>query len=74
MQAIEVETTVKPNITIHVPEEYRPWYGKKCRVLVLVAEDKDDHEASIDLMAYSGTVDWPVDGIEYQRQVRSEWE
>jgi hypothetical protein len=51
MQTIEVETTVKPNITIHVPEEYRPWYGKKCRVLVLVAEDKDDHEASIDLMA-----------------------
>jgi len=73
MQAIEVETTMKPDITIHLPEKYRSWYGKKCRILVLVSEQDDDQQPIADLMTYSGTVDWPVDGIDYQRQVRSEW-
>ena len=26
-----------------------------------------------DLMAFSATIDWPVDGLEYQHQIRDEW-
>ena len=27
-----------------------------------------------DLAQHVGKIDWPVDGLEYQQQVRSEWE
>nr|VFJ93475.1 MAG: hypothetical protein BECKH772A_GA0070896_100575 [Candidatus Kentron sp. H]VFJ94299.1 MAG: hypothetical protein BECKH772B_GA0070898_100594 [Candidatus Kentron sp. H]VFK00910.1 MAG: hypothetical protein BECKH772C_GA0070978_100555 [Candidatus Kentron sp. H] len=29
---------------------------------------------TVDLRKYSGTIDWPVDGMEYQKQCRDEWE
>lgn len=28
----------------------------------------------LDPMQFSNTVNWPVEGLEYQRQVRGEWE
>ncbi len=31
-------------------------------------------ERRFDPMQFSNTVNWPVDGLEYQRQVRGEWE
>lgn len=27
-----------------------------------------------DLMQFSGTIDWPMSGLEYQRLLRDEWE
>lgn len=35
-------------------------------------ESKPQH--NIDPMRYSGTVNWPVDGMTYQKTVREEWE
>lgn len=29
---------------------------------------------STDLARHIGKLDWPVDGLEYQRQMRSEWD
>jgi len=28
----------------------------------------------IDLMQYAGKIQWPVEGVAYQRQIRDEWE
>ena len=40
-----------------------------------IAEGIGPHHArKIDLMAYSNTVSWPVDGLAYQKDVRKEWE
>lgn len=32
------------------------------------------HPTAFDPMRYSGTVQWPVDGLAYQEAVRKEWE
>ncbi len=29
---------------------------------------------TIDPMKHSNTLDWPVDGLDYQKQVRGEWQ
>lgn len=35
---------------------------------------RSDPARLLDPMQFSNTVNWPVDGLEYQRQVRGEWE
>jgi len=35
-----------------------------------IIEDKQHSVA--DIMKYDGTIDWPVDGVEYQRKIRNE--
>ena len=32
----------------------------------------ESHVRSCDLMQYAGSIQWPVDGVEYQRQIRDE--
>ncbi len=71
MQAIEIDARIDAQGNIHLPEHWREYYGKQVRVIVLLPEhvEKD----SIDPMTFSGTVDWPVDGLLYQQEVRAEW-
>jgi hypothetical protein len=34
----------------------------------------ESHARSSDLMQYAGSIQWPVDGVAYQRQIRDEEE
>ena len=36
----------------------------------IIEEDKDPPAA--DIMRYAGQLQWPVDGVEYQRKIRAE--
>ncbi len=74
MQAIEFETTIDADGNVHVPERYRMLYGYQARLVVLSADGSGHTAKAIDPMQYSNTLDWPVDGLDYQRQARSEWE
>ena len=76
MQAIEFETTIDATGNFHLPEKYRDIYGKHVRLMVLLPPDTSESwpRKTMNPMQYSNTVDWPVDGLEYQKQVRSEWE
>ncbi|MCR4305378.1 MAG: hypothetical protein NUV63_14345 [Gallionella sp.] len=71
MQAIEFETTVDPKGNLHLPEKYHDIYGTHVRLMVLVPQSAS--EKTMDPMKYSNTLDWPVDGLIYQKQVRGEW-
>jgi hypothetical protein len=72
MQAIEFETIVDPKGNLHLPEKYHDVYGKHVRLMVLLL--KPASEKTMDPMKYSNTLDWPVDGLDYQKQVRGEWD
>ena len=74
MQAIEFETTIDKDGVIHLPEKYRNVYGQQARFVVLLPEDASPESKMIDPMIYNNTVDWPIDGMDYQRQARSEWD
>ena len=75
MRAIEFETTIDEDGVIQLPERYRKVYGQQARFVVLLPGDEVvEVKKTIDPMRYSNTVDWPVDGMEYQRQARSDWE
>jgi DNA-binding transcriptional regulator/RsmH inhibitor MraZ len=73
VRAIEFETTVDPKGNLHLPEKYRDVYGKHVRLTVLSTEESGSGK-TMDPMKYSNTLDWPVDGLDYQKQVRGEWE
>ena len=77
MQALELETMIDPAGNVHLPEQYRSVYGQHVRLLVLLPNTDEaalPHENNIDPMQFSQTVDWPVDGLEYQRRARAEWD
>lgn len=76
MQAIEFETTVDPKGNLHLPEKYRDVYGKHVRLMVLLPQTAAESSPGkiMDPMKYSNTLDWPVDGLDYQKQARGEWE
>lgn len=76
VQAIEFEATVDPKGNLHLPERYRDIYGKHVRLVVLLPQTATESvsDKTVDPMKYSNTLDWPVDGLHYQKQVRSEWE
>ena len=73
VQAIEFETTVDPKGNLHFPEKYRDVYGKHVRLMVLSTAESLPGK-TMDPMKYSNTLDWPVDGLDYQKQARGEWE
>jgi hypothetical protein len=76
MQTIEFETTVDAKGDFHLPEKYREVYGKHVRLMVLLPQATSEFPPPriMDPMQYSNTLDWPMDGLEYQKQARSEWE
>ncbi|MBF0471386.1 MAG: hypothetical protein HQL48_08425 [Gammaproteobacteria bacterium] len=71
MQRIELETEIDSSGTIHLPDQFRPIYGKIARLVVTVADSEDT--ALIDPMQFSNTIDWPLDGLAFQKQLRDEW-
>nr|VFJ72131.1 MAG: hypothetical protein BECKFW1821C_GA0114237_103210 [Candidatus Kentron sp. FW] len=74
MQTIEFQANIDKNGIIHLPQEYREAYGQQARFVMVLPEKKSIEGKTIDPMKYSNTVDWPIDGMDYQRQARSEWE
>lgn len=74
MQAIEFEADIDANGNVHVPEQYRSLYGRAARFVVLLPDDTRSENKRIDPMKYSGQLNWPVDGMEYQQQARDEWD
>ena len=53
---------------VAVQIDYEDWIGI-ARALGL----ESANPPITDLSAHSGRLDWPVDGLEYQHSVRSEW-
>ena len=75
LQAIEDEIVISPDGKL--PEVFRPMFGHKARVIVLLTESETatEQDQSEQLMAFAGTLDWPIsDPLEWQRQQRSEWD
>ncbi len=73
MKAIELEMTIGSDGSMKLPETYHRIYGQHARVVILVPEPQTADESVIDPMQYAGTLDWPVDGLTYQRALRDEW-
>ena len=38
----------------------------------IIAPIAKDEPQILDIMQYAGTIQWPVDGLEYQRKIRDE--
>lgn len=72
MQLVELNTKIDAQGNIHLPEEYQDFYGKEANLIVRLQEQP--HGQLLDPMQFSGTIPWPSDGMEYQRQIRAEWE
>ena len=67
LQAIVDEIVISPDGKL--PEVFRPMFGHKARVIVLLTEQ----DQSAQLMAFAGTLDWPIsDPLKWQRQQRSD--
>ncbi|MDP3877742.1 MAG: hypothetical protein Q8Q50_12245 [Methylobacter sp.] len=71
MQSLKIKAEVRPNhtITADVPENIAVGEHE----FILIYNDSSPNK-TVDLMQYSGTIDWPEDGLAYQRKIRSEWD
>lgn len=75
MQAIELETTIDQDGTLHLPERYRFSFGAKARVIVLLNDAADAKGQADKLMEFAGKLDWPIaDPVAFQRECRDEWD
>lgn len=59
-------------VTIQLPDHVEP--GEHEIIIIVDQPPAGKAGAEINPMDFSGTVDWPVDGMDYQRQIRGEWE
>jgi len=73
MQAIELEMPIERDGRIQLPEQYHRIYGQKARFVILLPDVPSGIVRRINPMDYSNTVDWPIDGMVYQRNTREEW-
>ncbi len=73
MKAIELDMTIGSDGSMKLPEAYHRMYGQHARILILVPEPGTAEGSVINPMHYAGTLDWPVDGLTYQRSLRDEW-
>ena len=74
METIKIQTEVDDNrlVEIRLPEHIRTGSHE---IVLIINNDKPDQQQSMDIMQYSGTVlSWPEDPVEYQQQLRSEWD
>jgi len=71
MQALEMETVIDQDGTVHLPKRFQKYFGKHARVIVLLPDYPSTQKVNI--MKYSGKVDWPVDGMALQKELRDEW-
>ena len=71
LQAIEDEIMISPDGRL--PEVFRPMFGHKARVIVLLTEPETtaiEQDQSEQLMAFAGTIDWPVSDPREQKLMR----
>lgn len=59
--------TDEANRPVAVQIDYQDW----CKIEEALAESQP--KPPTDLARHIGKLDWPVDGMEYQREVRGEW-
>lgn len=71
MQSLKIKAEVKPDhtMTAHLPENIAAGEHE----FILIYNDSAANKP-VDLMQYSGTVDWPEDGLAYQQRLRNEWD
>nr|VFJ94709.1 MAG: hypothetical protein BECKH772A_GA0070896_100766 [Candidatus Kentron sp. H]VFJ95613.1 MAG: hypothetical protein BECKH772B_GA0070898_100786 [Candidatus Kentron sp. H]VFK01858.1 MAG: hypothetical protein BECKH772C_GA0070978_100746 [Candidatus Kentron sp. H] len=74
MQTIEFEAGIDKNGVIRLPEMYRDAYGQQARFVMRLPNHEPTGGKTIDPMKYSNTIDWPFDGMDYQKRLRDEWE
>lgn len=72
MYKYELKTKISSIGIVHIPEEYREIYGQTVNIVIL--QNNDNYKKKINPMDYSNTLDWPVDGMDYQTMLRNEWE
>lgn len=77
MRAIEIETDIPDDGKL--PEAFRPAFGHRARIIVLLPEPGDSPadaaDDSVRLMGFAGAIDWPFDDpIAWQQTQRDEWE
>ncbi len=77
MRAIELETEIPADGKL--PEEFRPAFGHRARVIVLLADVEDNAPPETDdsarLMRLAGTIDWPIeDPVAWQKSERDDWD
>ncbi len=58
-------------VSIQLPEIIEP--GQHEIIVIVDQPSVYTTDGETDLMAFSATIDWPVDGLEYQHQIRDEW-
>ncbi|MFH0995245.1 MAG: hypothetical protein V1844_07080 [Pseudomonadota bacterium] len=73
MQAIELEMPIERDGKIQLPERYHRIYGQKARFVILLPDSPSGTVRQMNPMNYSNTVDWPIDGMVYQKNAREEW-
>ena len=72
MQPIELEAIIGLNGQLQIPADYQFCYGKQTKLIILLADVPPQSDKIVDLMQYSGTLAWQVDGLAYQQQMRED--
>ena len=73
MQSIDLEMSIGEDGKIHIPAKYQTIYGKVAHLKIILKDSETIQNKCFNPMAYSATIDWPMDGMNFQEQVRSEW-
>jgi len=58
-------------IAIQLPMKVEP--GEHEIMVIVDQSAAQNSSLEIDPMTFSGTIDWPVDGMEFQKKNRNEW-
>jgi hypothetical protein len=78
MQTVKIEADITDTGVLQLSEQYKQLYDTKVQIIFLLSESEPiinqaNKPITVDLMKYSDTVDWQIDGIEFQRKLRDEW-
>ncbi len=73
MEAIELEMAIEQDGKVQLPRQYQRIYGRKARFVILLPDASLHAAKRMNPMKYANTVDWPIDGMAYQKHVREEW-
>lgn len=77
LHAIEEEVILPADGKL--PDSFHAAFGRRARVIVLLPDPvkgtEPDQDDSQRLMAFAGTIDWPMDDpVAWQRQQRDDWD
>nr|VFJ66316.1 MAG: hypothetical protein BECKFW1821C_GA0114237_100931 [Candidatus Kentron sp. FW] len=74
MQTMEFEATIDESGIIRLPQAYREAYGQQARFMLTIPDDGSTNVKVVNPIEYSHTVGWPMDGMDYRKRFRDEWE